>query len=399
VKQSRVPTTVYILGLASLFTDISSEMIHAVLPLFLVQGLGSSAIMVGWIEGAAETIASLLKVMSGGISDRIARRKPLVVAGYGLSAVVKPLFALATSPFLVFAARCLDRVGKGIRGAPRDALIADTTPRELHGAAYGLRQSLDSVGAVLGPTIAFLIMFQSNNNFRQVFLLAIIPAVIPVVLLLFGIHEKKSERTRTPVNPFTVKSMKELGSGFWIIFLATLVFSLGNSSDAFIILKAAASGMPIALIPLAFTMMNLVYASLAYPMGKISDRVGRKTLLASSFVFYALAYAGLALADSQPAIWLLLLAYGVYLASSQGVLMALTADRVPPQLRGTAFGLINLATAVAMLPASLFAGWLFDCVSRQAPFYAGSAFALLALLVLAFDREPHSTAGKEVDPY
>lgn len=372
----------WILGVASLLTDISSEMIHGVLPLFLVSTLGASTLMIGLIDGAGEAIASCLKLFSGAFSDYIRQRKPLLIAGYGLSTLVKPLFAIAANPYVVLLARCLDRTGKGIRAAPRDALIADVTEPSIRGAAYGLRQSLDSVGALIGPAIAFAILATTNNDFRLVFWIAVAPAVLTVILLAVGIHEPASKTAAERKNPLSREAIRSLGKEFWIIFSVALVFTLGNSSDSFLLLKLKEAGAGLQFIPLAFVLMNIVYAASAYPAGKLSDIMGRKRLLMFSFALYAGIYAGLAYSSSIWQVWALLALYGLYLGFSQGILSALTADKVPPELRGTAFGLLNLAIGLGLLPANLLGGWLWEGVSSRATFLAGALFSALALVFL-----------------
>ena len=382
---AKIPGTVWVLGLASLLTDISSEMIHSVLPVFLVSTLGASMLTVGIIEGLGESVASVLKVFSGAISDKFANRKWLLVGGYGLSTLLKPLFAVAVNPWWVLAARVGDRVGKGIRVAPRDALVADCTDPSLRGAAYGLRQTLDTVGALLGPLFATGLLIIYARNCRPVFWLALIPAWLAVILLAGGVKEPEKHSLKYRANPLSVASLKLLGQQYWKLFAVYLLFNLGNSSDAFILLRAKSLGVQDQFIPLVLVVMNISYALSAYPAGILSDRIGRRGLLASSFALYALVYAGLALANNQPAIWLLMLAYGLYLGISQGVLLALVADTVPVDLRGTAFGFINLATGIALLPASLAAGVLWQTVSPQAAFLAGSVFACLALILFLFN--------------
>lgn len=387
LKSTNLPRSIWILGLASLFTDVSSEMIHSVLPLFLVLQLGASASMVGLIDGLGETIASSLKLFSGALSDYLGQRKPLLLTGYGLSAIVKILFALATNPMLVLAGRCLDRTGKGIRVAPRDALVADLTDANQRGAAYGLRQSLDSVGAFIGPAVAFLVLSISNDNYRQVFWLALLPGILAVCILALGIKEPKKKEPSSPrKNPLQMDTIKSLGKPFWSIFAVSLTFTLGNSSDAFILLKGKQVGIAVNMVPLILVAMNISYAASAYPAGKLSDLLGRKGLLLTSFALYALVYLGLAFATTAWQIWALLLVYGLFLGLNQGQLLALTADRVPAELRGTAFGLLNLSIGLGLLPASLLAGWLWDHVSPQATFLAAVAFSLLALLIFSQDR-------------
>lgn len=387
-----MPQTVWILGFASLFTDISSEMIHSVLPLFIVATLHSSASMVGLIDGVGEALASILKLFSGALSDYFGKRKPLLLAGYGLSTIVKPLFAIAPDPTTVLIARCLDRTGKGIRGAPRDAMVADVTDPSIRGAAYGLRQSLDSIGAFVGPLIALIVLTYANNDYRLVFWVALVPGIVTIFLLSFGIKEpaRHIEGTSKKELP-NWQSIKTLGTGFWFVFAVVMIFTFGNSSDAFILLRARQLGVPTNLVPLVLVVMNVVYAATAYPAGRLSDRIGKKAVVLMSFALYAVVYAGLALCSSVWQIWVLVGFYGLYMGLGQGALLAITADRVPADRRGTAFGLLNLSMGLGVLPASLLAGWLWDSVSPQATFLAGAAFSMIALFLFSLD-----SIGKEV---
>lgn len=385
MKAIGLPKTVCILGLASLFTDISSEMIHSVLPLFLVTSLHTSASVVGLIDGLGEAIASTLKLFSGALSDHLRRRKPLLIAGYTLSAVSKLLFALAPNVLIVLIARCLDRTGKGIRAAPRDALVADVTEPAVRGTAYGLRQSLDSIGAFIGPIIALAVLTFTSNDYRLVFWIALVPGIVTIGLLTFGIQEPNRNETKSGRLPLSWQSFRGLGSGFWLVFAVALIFTLGNSSDAFILLRAKQVGVPSSLVPLVLVVMNVTYSATAYPAGKLSDIIGRKTVILISFALYAFVYAGFAACNSPWQIWILLCFYGLYLGLSQGRLLTITADRVPPDRRGTAFGLLNLSIGIGLLPASMLGGWLWDNISPQSTFWAGSIFAIVALLVFAAD--------------
>jgi MFS family permease len=387
----KMPRNVWGLGFVSLLTDVSSEMIYAVLPMFLLS-LGAGPMALGAIEGLAEATAALVKVFSGALSDYLGQRKALTVAGYGLSALVKPLFLVASSPMLVLVARLADRVGKGVRGAPRDALIADSTPPELRGAAFGLRQSLDTVGAVLGPILAFACMAMSQQRFQLVFAVALIPAVLSVLLLILVVREPQRDRagnqTGGPIRqPINWAALQSLGGPYWQLLCVALLFNLGNSSEVFLLLRAQQIGIAPAIIPLTLGVMNLTYALSAYPVGWLSDRaagprIGRVGLLCLSFLLYALTYLGFAAATAPWQIWALLMLYGLYLGLSQGTLTALVADRVPATLRGTAFGLLNLAIGAALLPASAIAGYLWQTVSPSAPFLLDSGLALLAAALL-----------------
>ena len=382
-KFGQIPRNVWILGFTSLLNDVSSEMIHAVLPLFLVSELGVSVIAVGLIEGIAESTASVLKIFSGAISDYWQRRKALAVFGYGLSTAVKPLFVVASSPFWVLMARLGDRIGKGIRVAPRDALVADSTDATHRGAAYGLRQSLDTVGACLGPLIAFGLM-GTAHSFRFIFGVALIPGLLAVACLTLGVKEpKRPYHTLSRPNPLNWNALKGLGKAFWGLALAALLFNLGNSSEAFLLLKAKQVLIPNAQIPLVLVIMNFSYALSAYPVGVLSDRANRKTLLLLGWMLNAILYLGLSVAQYPLQFWALVAGYGLYLGMTQGVLLAMVADRVPEQLRGTAFGFLNLLVGAALLPASLLAGWLWTAVSPGAAFLAGSGFAAVGAVMLS----------------
>ncbi len=375
-----IPRNVWFLGFVSLLADVNSKMIQSVLPLFLVSVLGTNLFTVGVIEGIAESTASVLKVFSGALSDYWGRRKELAVAGYGLSTLVTPLFALSTSPAGVLVARFVDRLGKGIRVAPRNALVADVTPKEQRGAAYGLRQSLDTIGAFLGPLIAAALLSFSAQNFRLVFWWAVVPGVLAIALLVFGVQEPATN-SAAKSNPLQWSAFKSLGRNYWILVVVALLFNLGNSSDAFLLLRAQQAGITTALIPLSFVVMNITYGLSAYPIGALSDRIGRFGLLISGFTLFALVYLGLAVAQSPWQIWGLFALYGLYLGN-QGLLLALVADQVPTHLRGTAFGLLNLVTGIALLPANLLAGVLWQQVGSQATFITGSLCAIAAILVL-----------------
>ncbi len=383
MKFQKIPRNVWMLGFVSLLTDISTDMIYSLLPLFLVSTLGASVWTVGLIEGVAEATASVAKIFSGALSDYLGRRKSLAVLGYGLSTLVKPLFALAASPAWVLIARFGDRIGKGIRAAPRDALVADATLPQMRGAAYGLRSSLDTIGAFLGPLLAFALMTISGKNFRLVFALALIPGILAVGLLVAGVQESRTNTKHIKVNPLRLTSLRNMGQAYWMLVAVALLFNLGNSSEAFLLLQAQQKGIATPLIPLTLVIMNIAYFLSAYPMGLLSDRIGRRGLLMSGFSLYALVYLGFAFVQASWQVWGLFACYGLYLGISQGVLRALVADKVAPEVRGTAFGFINLATGIALLPASLLAGFLWQRLGSEATFLAGSIFAVAATLLLA----------------
>ena len=378
----RIHRNVWILGCVSLLTDISSKMIESVLPLFLVSTLGANLLAVGLIEGIAESTASVLKVFSGALSDYLGERKKLAVAGYSLSTFIKPLFALATSPGWVLLARFGDRVGKGIRVAPRDALVADATNKADLGAAYGLRQSLDTIGAFTGPLAAFGLMFLGGDNFRLVFWSALLPGILAVLLLIFGVKEASNKVPLVQSNPLQWRTLSVLGKGYWQLVTVAFLFNLGNSSDAFLLLKAQQIGVDPSSIPLTIFIINLTYSLSAYPVGLLSDRIGRLGILFGGLSLYALIYLAFAFINTHLSVWILFGLYGLYQGMSKGIILALVADTVPSNLRGTAFGFINLVIGVALLIASILAGMLWQSFGSKATFITGSIFALFAILLL-----------------
>ena len=372
------------LGFVSLFMDVSSELIHGLLPVFMVSSLGASAFAVGVIEGIAESTALIIKVFSGALSDYLGRRKSLAVIGYGLGALSKPLFALALSVNWVLAARFMDRIGKGIRGAPRDALIADLAPAEIRGAAYGLRQALDTVGAFLGPLLGVALMLYWAGDFRTVFWYAMIPASIAVLLLVLGVEEPGSGAARRkPVNPIQWQTLAVLGGAYWFVVAAGAVFTLARFSEAFLILRAQQQGLPDSYAPLVLAVMNVIYALSAYPLGKLADRMSHPTRLSAGRVTLIAADLVLAAAQGLLAVALGVALWGLHLGMTQGLLATMVAATAPAHLRGTAFGVFNLASGVAMLVASVLAGLLWDRLGPGATFYAGAIFSLAAVLMLA----------------
>jgi MFS family permease len=376
----RIPRVVWILGLASLSMDLSSEMIHSLLPVFLVSVLGVGAETLGLIEGVAEATASIAKVFSGVWSDRLGRRKPLVVFGYGLAALAKPLFPLATSASAVLVARFADRLGKGIRGAPRDALVADVTPPELRGAAFGLRQALDTLGAVSGPLAAIGLMSLLAGNIRAVFWFAVLPAWAAVALLTLGIEEPAQHADGRP--PRTLphwRDLRKLPVAFWSVVVIGAVFTLARFSEAFLILRAHDAGLSLAWTPLALVVMNLTYVVSAYPAGKLSDRVGRVGLLALGLAVLIAADMVLALGLGIATVLFGIAVWGFHLGLTQGLLAAMVADTAPADLRGSAFGVFYLVSGVATLVASLLAGVLWQSVGPATTFAAGGAFSAVAL--------------------
>lgn len=384
----RLPVGIWALGLVSMLMDVSSEMIHALLPVYLVVGLGATALTVGIIEGIAEATAAITKVFSGALSDRIGRRKELAALGYGLAALTKPVFPLAPSVGWLVAARFIDRIGKGIRGAPRDALVADIAPPDLRGAAFGLRQALDTAGAFLGPLLAVVLMWALAEDFKAVFWVAVIPAFGALGLILFLVHEPpRPAGLRRVRNPLSRAELRRLGGLYWGVVAIAAAFTLARFSEAFLILRAQGAGLPLALVPLVLVAMNLVYALTAYPAGALSDRAPRGAILAVGLMVLIAADLCLALSGGFPGIGAGILLWGLHMGLTQGLMSALVADAVPAELRGTAFGMFNLLTGVAMLLASVIAGSLWDLVGPQATFLAGAGFAAVATIgILPLDR-------------
>ena len=378
----QIPRGVWMLGFVSMLMDISSEMIHSLLPMFMVGVLGASAFTVGLVEGLGESTALIVKVFSGVLSDYLGKRKGLAVLGYTLGALSKPLFAVSGAVGAVLTARLLDRVGKGIRGAPRDALVADITPAHLRGAAFGLRQSLDTVGAFTGPLIAVGLMLLWSNDFRRVFWIALVPGLLAVVVLLFGLHEPPPQAGAKRTNPIRWENLQRLAVPYWWVVGLGAVFTLARFSEAFLVLRAQQVGIPIALVPLVMVAMNLVYAASAYPFGKLSDSTSHVKLLALGLV--VLIAADLVLAHDGH--WTTVLAgvalWGVHMGITQGLLATMVADTAPGDLRGTAFGLFNLVSGFAMLGASVLAGLAWDRFGAASTFYTGAVFSALALIGL-----------------
>ena len=381
-----LPSGIWVLGFVSLLMDISSEMIHALLPLFMVGTLGMSVALVGLLEGLAEATALILKVFSGVISDWFGKRKPLAVLGYGLGAATKPLFALATGPGMIFTARLLDRVGKGIRGAPRDALVADIAPPEQRGAAFGLRQSLDTVGAFLGPLLAVGLMLLWANDFRAVFAVAIIPAVLCVLLLVLGVQEPERPAGAPRVNPISRTNLKRLPRAYWWVVGVGAVFTLGRFSEAFLVLRAEQVGIALALVPLVMVAMNAVFSVTAYPFGKLSDRVSHRRLLLAGLAVLVLADVVLAASTHWTGLLLGVALWGVHMGMTQGLLAAMVADTAPADLRGTAYGFFNLMSGLAMLAASVVAGLLWQYWGPAWTFGAGAMFSAVAMAALLWRR-------------
>lgn len=380
------------LGFVSLFMDLSSEIIHALLPIFLTTTLGASVVVVGVVDGIAESTASMSKIFSGYVSDRIGRRKPLILLGYGMAAFTKPLFAVAQSSGLVLGARFADRIGKGMRGAPRDALVADVTPEAIRGSAFGLRQSMDTIGAFVGPLLAIGLMFYFHNDLRAVFWVAVVPAVISALIVLVWVKEPKTHDQASQRPVLHLRDARQLSAAFWKVVAIGVVFTLARFSEAFLILRAAASGLPVALAPLVLVAMNLVYSLGAYPAGILSDRMAEAPLLRWGLLCLILADVLLAWASSLVWVFAGIVLWGAHMAITQGLLAKLLADHSPPQLRGTAFGLFNLMSGLTMLVASALAGWLWYASGPWTTFLAGAGFALLALALTTQQRGKDAAA-------
>jgi MFS family permease len=379
----RIPSGIWALGFVSMFMDISSEMIHSLLPVFLVSALGASATQVGLLEGFAEGTVNLSKIVSGAVSDWLGKRKLLALIGYGIAALTKPFFPLANSFGVVLAARLTDRVGKGIRGAPRDALVAELSPPEVRGASYGLRQSLDTVGAFTGPLAAVGLMLVFGGNFRRVFWAAVLPAFVSVALLALFVHEPadpaKQEKTRAPLH---WQEVRDFSPAFWSVVVVGAIFTLARFSEAFLILRAGGLGVGNDYVPFVLVVMNMVYAASSYPVGHLSDRVDRRWMLAVGGAALIAADVVLAQAAGVAGLIVGVVLWGLHMGFSQGLLAALVADAAPEERRGTAFGLFNLVSGIVLLAASVLAGTLWDRIGAPATFYAGAGFASLGLVAL-----------------
>ncbi len=392
----RLPRDVWALGLVSLCMDVSSEMVLSVLPLFLVTVLGAGTVTLGIIEGAAEAAAAFTRLGSGALSDYLGRRKRLALAGYGLAAATKPLFALAHSAGAVFAARFLDRIGKGVRDAPRDALLADVTPDDVRGAAYGLRQGLDTLGAVAGPLVAAGLLALTGARFRVVFWTAAVPGVLSVAILALGVREPAPRRDGTSRARLAWADVAALDRAFGAVVLIGVLLMLARFSEAFVLLRAGSVGVAVGNVPFVMAVMNLASSAVSYPVGRRSDAIGRRPLLAAGLVVLGLAHVVLAAAASPLGVAAGAVLWGVHVGATAGLLSALVADTVPAAVRGTAFGIFNVATGAAVLVASVGAGWLWAALGPRATFVAGASaalVALLALLVLGIRRAPPVMAG------
>ncbi len=367
-----------------MLADISSELIHSLLPVFMVSVLGASALVIGVLEGTAEATALIVKVFSGTLSDYLGRRKGLTLVGYSVGALTKPLFAIAASIETVFFARVLDRIGKGIRGAPRDALVADIAPPHLRGAAFGLRQSLDTVGAFAGPLLAMALMLLWANDFRAVFWVAAVPGLLSVVVLLFGVREPDRPTHERRANPIHWRQLERLGDAYWWLVIVGATFTLARFSEAFLLLRAQQGGLSVAWVPLVLVAMNLVYALSAYPFGRLSDRMSHRKLLATGLVVLIAADIALAFSNSWRAVFLGVALWGLHMGMTQGLLATMVTDTAPADLRGTAFGFFNLLSGLTMLIASALAGLLWDRLGAPSTFVAGALFCVLGLVGMAF---------------
>lgn len=381
-ERQRLPRTVWALGFVSLFMDVSSEMIHSLLPLFLTVTLGASVTLIGVIDGVAEATASITKVFSGYVSDALGRRKPLIFLGYGLGTVSKPLFAAAGTPAVVLGARFIDRIGKGLRGAPRDALVADATSPAIRGRAYGLRQAMDTVGAFVGPLAAILLMAVLADDIRTVFWIAAVPGVLAVLFVVFGVRDQERPAGTGTTPPVRLRELGRFSRAFWVVVVIGVVFTMARFSEAFLILDVTSKGLRITLAPLVLVVMNAVYSVCAYPAGVMADEkgptgplmIGIGSIVAADLL---LAFGhGLGAAFAGVALW------GLHMAFTQGLLAQLVAETAPEHLRGSAFGVFNLATGATMLLASVLAGVLWDAFGSSATFVAGAGFAAVSALLL-----------------
>jgi MFS family permease len=386
---SPLPAGIWALGFVSLFMDISSEMIHALLPVFLVTVLGASTLTVGAIEGIGEATAAVTKLFSGWLSDRLGQRKLLTVIGYGLGALSKPLFALALSPAGVLVARVTDRVGKGVRGAPRDALVGDLAPPGMQGAAFGLRQSLDTVGAFIGPLLAIALMALFHDRFRLVFWCALIPGFVAVTILVLAVREPPRRvrgQRRAPIN---WQELRNLDAGYWRVLGVGVVLNLARFSEAFLILRATGLGLPLVWTPIVLVVMNIVYALTAYPVGVLSDKASKRFILFAGFLVLIAADMVLSLGAGLTAVMLGIGLWGLHMGLTQGLLARLVADTAPARLRGTAFGVFHLTTGLAILTASLIAGGLWDWLGPAATFLAGAGFTVVGLIGAVVTKAAH----------
>ncbi|MCR4469582.1 MFS transporter [Burkholderia sp. SCN-KJ] len=384
-----IPRTVWALGLVSLFMDLSSELIHALLPIYLVSTMGMSVAALGVLEGAAEATAMIVKVFSGAISDWLGRRKGLLLIGYGLAALTKPLFPLASTPAVVVTARLLDRVGKGIRGAPRDALVADVAPPEIRGACFGLRQSMDTVGAFLGPMLAIVLMLWFEDRIRTVLWFAVVPAFVAIALIVFGVREpEQSKPDRHFRSPLRWNALREFPRGYWFVVAAGATFTLARFSEAFLVLRAQQTGLDAAWIPGVMVAMSVAYSLSAWPVGILSDRLDRRVLLAAGMVLLIAADLLLGIGTSTLSMFAGVAVWGLHMGFTQGILAAMVSETSPATLRGTAFGVFNLVSGICMLLASSIAGALWARFGASATFLAGAALVVVPLCLCRFMPRP-----------
>jgi MFS family permease len=388
---AKIAPNVWALGVVSFLTDFSTEMIYPLLPLFLTQTLGASKLFVGVLEGIAESTASLLKLFSGWMADRIGRRKPLVFAGYTLSSLSKPLVALAAAPGHVLAVRLADRVGKGVRTAPRDALLADSVAPEQRGRAFGLQRTMDHAGALLGPLAAWPLLTAMGGDFRPVFALATVPGLLCIAVILLFVREIPPAAPSLGAPPPAL-TLRPFDAPFRRYVVVLFLFTLGNSSDAFLLLRAHQVGLRAEHVPLAWVLLHVVKMTASLPAGMLSDRLGRRPLILAGWTVYAAVYLGLALAAHTWQIWALFLVYGLYFGLTEGVEKAFVADLVPAELRGTAYGVFNFAIGVGAFPASALMGALWEWAGPGVAFGFGAALALVAVLLFLASVRPQETS-------
>lgn len=379
---ARIPKNVLLLGIVSFLTDMSSDMVYPILPLFLSEVLHSSPVFIGLIEGVAESTASIMKIISGWLSDRLGKRKFLVTLGYSLSSLGKPVLSIVNAGWQVLGLRFLDRFGKGVRTSPRDAMIADSTPPESRGLSYGFHRAMDSGGAVLGPLLAFLLLPLIHKNYRTLFLIASIPAILSVLTLFVFVKESKKIKERVASLPKL--KLSTFHPKFKIFLVGATLFTLGNSSDAFLFLRAKGLNVSVVYIPILWMVLNLVYALVSSPAGALSDKIGRKNLIVSGLFIYALVYLGFAFATQSIHAWILFAVYGLYYGLADGTMRAYVADLVEEDKRATAFGIYHGAVGLTALPASVIFGWLWQSVSVSFAFIFGAGLAFLALLIFEF---------------
>ena len=393
----RIPRTIWALGFVSLFTDLGSEMVHGLLPVLMAGILGASALTIGLIEGAAEALVLVTKVFSGYFSDAIGRRKPLVLLGYGVAALAKPLFPLADSIATVTTARLLDRFGKGIRGAPRDALVGDLAPPSIRGACFGLRQSMDTIGAVLGPLVAVALLWAFADDIRTVLWFAVIPGLVSIALLLTMVPEPNDGQRRPARLPITRQGLAHLGAAFWGLVAVGALISLTRFSEAFLVLRASERGVPLTFIPLVLVVMSGAYMLSAYPAGRLSDRLPRTAVLAAGMAVLAVANIALALAEGYAMLFAGIALWGLHMGLTQGILASLIADVAPVEYRGTAFGVFSLVSGAGLLAASVLAGLLWDVVNPAATFVAGAVVAVIATVATLRMSSPKGGTASAAD--